>query len=300
MVEVAFCIPIIRTDYIGKYLETLYKYTPHEFRVFVCDQSVDGIDKELIKKYIHWYTRPHQNLGFAKGANELMWAAYRQGYPYIAVSNDDVEYINKRWWQGILDEFATDEHILIVGPESPRVPLWGYGRPNCENVDLLPYKEEYTEEDYNYLLAGEFHDIKEKYPDLPESFPLTKRGVIDGNAAWHPVFKRQAMEIIGYFDERFLYGGGEDYDYNARVYRQRYRFVASMKSWVWHWWGQSKDKISSLPPELFNRESWNDLDTLWPPALNEGHHCDPWGHYTDSSGSRHPLSRVPEVKIDPL
>ena len=315
-----FGFPIVRTDFLPRALETLYKYTDIDFRVFVVDQSLEGLDKDFIKKYIHWYIRPYQNLGFAKAGNEMMWTAYRQGYPYIAVCNDDVEYINNGWWQGIKDEFATNERIMVVNPESPRVPLWGYGRNHDEYIDIIEYKEEYTQEDWNYLRAGNYQNLLNKFhrepeglslgvdgkPDwsgntyIPKAFPLEKRGVIDGIAMWHPVFKREALEKIGYFDERFLYGGGEDYDYNCRGYRQKYRLVSSMKSWVWHWWGKSKDKVAELPPELFDRPFWNSNEELWPRELNEGNSVDPWGHYTNSVGVRVPLKRIPEVAIDPL
>lgn len=321
MSELMCGFPIIRTDFIYKAIESLYKYTPVDFRVFVVDQSVEGIDKEFVKKYVHWYVRPYQNLGFAKAANEMLWTGYRQGYPYLAICNDDIEYINSDWWQGIKDEFATNERIMVVNPESPRVPLWGYGRNHDEYIDIVPYKEEYTKEDWEFLKSGNYDRLLNEYhkepvglplgldgkPDwkgniyIPNSFPLTKRGVIDGIAMWHPVFKREALEKIGYFDERFMYGGGEDYDYNCRGYRLKYRLVSSMKSWVWHWWGKSKDKVSELPPELFNRPFWNSNEELWPRDLNEGFTVDPWGFYTSpTTGERQPLRRVPEVRIDSL
>lgn len=322
MSELAICIPIIRTDYIGRFLETLYKNTPEEFRVFVCDQSVGGMDKDLIKKYVHYYIRPYHNLGFAKSVNEMMWTAYRQGYPYIAACNDDVEYINPTWFQGIKDTFAQDEKILVCSPESVRMPLWGFGRPHEEYVDYLPYKESYTEEDYQYLLKGDFEEeLLTRYGKEPLDLPLredgrrdwgdktyiteaffTKRaGVIDGSAAWHPVFKREALEKVGYFDERFMYGGGEDYDYNARVYRLGYRYVGTTKSWVWHWWGKSKDQVAKLPPELFDRPFWNNNDELWPKELNFGQSVDPWGRATNpETGEKVPMKRIKEIHIDPL
>ena len=320
MTELCVAFPIIRTDFIGRALETLYKYTKEKFRVFVIDQSIEGLEKDFIKKYIHWYIKPYQNLGFAKSANEMLWTAYRQGYPYIAIVNDDVEYINSSWWQGIKDEFAVQKQALLVNPESPRVPLWGYGRDHEEYIDILPYKQEYTQEDYDYLLAGNYQNLLQKFerePDnlplradekkdwggktyIPKSFPLEKRGVIDAIAMWHPVFKREALEKIGYFDEHFLYGGGEDYDYNARVYRLKYRAISSMKSWLWHWWGKSKDEAPNLPQDLFNRPSWNNLSELWPLELNNNFGVDPWGHWTNEKGEKIPLKRVPEVFIDPL
>lgn len=304
MTELAIVIPVTRTEFIERCLDTLYKHTPGDFRVFVIDHSVDGIDDSLRKKYVHWYVRPYHNLGFAKSVNELMWTAYRQGYPYIAAVNDDVEYMHTDWFEGIKEEFASDEKIMAACPESPKIAMWGYGMTDGEFVELVPYKKEYSNEDIEYLKKGDYDEaeIRSRHEfEIPDSFPFTKRGVVDAIAMWHPVFKREALEKIGYFDERFLYGGGEDYDLNARAYRQGYRMVSTMKSWVWHHWGQTIRKLDELPPELFEREPWNDLDSLWPPELNFGKSVDPWGKVENpSTGQKVPFKRVPEVKIDPL
>ena len=306
MSEVAFCFPIVRVDFLPRALETLYKYTEVDFRVFVVDQSLEGLDKDFIKKYIHYYIRPFQNLGFAKAGNEMLWTAYRQGYPYMAICNDDIEYMNKGWWQGIKDTFAMNDKILLAAPMSPKEGGWGYGLTGENNDTWIPpkgfirdpqddrsilperlsYKENFTDEDYNYLVNEHPH--------------WQKNSLCDGMAMWHPVFKREALEKVGYLDERFLYGKGEDYDYMARVYRLKYRAVSTTKSWVWHHWGQSTEKLAELPPELFNRPQWNNLDELWVPEENEGNHIDPWGFYTSKAGIRTPLKRVSEVRIDPI
>ena len=325
--ELAIVIPIIRSDFIIPCLETLYRYTEKDsFYVILVDQTPDGV-YEKVKDKVHLYLRPNRNLGFSKAANEGIIHAKRWGVPYIGVLNDDTEFINSKWFQGVKDEFATDPKILCVNPESPRVPLWGYGRDSGDNVDILPYKQQYTEEDWDYLCKGEYEDMLQRYPradspadkrigTLPPAFPLKKAGVIDAIAMWFPIFKNEFFDKVGYFDEKFFPGGGEDYSLNARGYscawpierdecdpQYHYRLVSTMKSWVWHHWGQSKDRAAELPEslELFNPERrWNDIDALWPPELNQGHKVDPWAHYTDDQGIKRPFKRVKEVHIEPL
>ena len=351
MREVVFVYPIIRTDYIEKSLNTLFQFTdPEKFRVIVIDQSLEGIDPNLANFLFetgHLYLRM-KNQGFSKAANEGIIHALRWEIPYIAVVNDDTEFMYSGWWEDLLQEFDTDPNIVAVCPESPRVPLWGYGRPHNEAIDILPYKENYTEEDIAYLKAGDYDNLLERYPlepmDLPKMaedpskpdwngkiytpvirwpdhpdygkkpvFPLTKRGVIDGIAMWLPVFKSDWLKENGLFEERFIWGGGEDYDFNTRAYscawpfprnkcnpKYHKRMVSTMKSWVWHHWGKSKDVKSELNPKLFEgQEAWNNSDELWPPALNHGNHMDVWGHY-DLDGVKTPLKRDPVVEVKSL
>ncbi len=305
MYELVIVIPIIRTDFVEKSLETLYKNTdPGLVKVIVIDQSMECM-YEKVKKYNVHYVKPSRNLGFAKAANEGIAIAKRQGVQYIGVLNDDTEFMHPSWWAGIKEQFTEDNTILCVNPESPRVPLWGYGRKHDEYVDIIDYKEQYSDEDLAYLKAGNYESLDQKYTkeQIPDAFPRQKRGVIDAIAMWFPIFKSEFFDRVGYFDERFYPGGGEDYDLNARAYRKNYRLVSTMKSWVWHWWGQSKDKASELPEGLniFDKDlRWNDNNYLWPPELNNGQGMDPWGYYKDKDGQRKPYNRVEEVAVKPL
>lgn len=316
MREVTFVYPIIRTDYINKSLETLYKYTDKaKFNVIIVDQSIESLPSPVkCDLYIRC-----KNQGFAKASNEGIVHALRWGSPYIAVVNDDTEFMYSGWWEDLLQEFETDPKIVAVCPESPRVPMWGYGLTNGEKTDILPYKEVYSEEDIAYLKSGDYNEaeIRARHPfEIPATFPFTKRGVIDGIAMWLPVFKREAFIELGLFDERFIWGGGEDYDMLARAYScawpiykdvcggdgdpQHRRMVSTMRSWVWHWWGQSKDVKETLDPRLFEgKDPWMDFDELYPPELNGKNHMDVWGHY-DDNGIRKPFKRVKEVRCTPL
>jgi len=296
-----FVFPIIRTDFIERALETLYEYTEPNFYVYVIDQSPSGIYNK-IKERTHLYIRPYRNLGFAKAANTGIRLADTK---YITVCNDDVEFINKKWWSGILETFKKyGEKVLAVNPMSPKIAAWGYGYPDHyhkEFIELLPYKRKYTEKDYEFLLKGDFSNIK----DLPTTFPRHQSGVIDAFAAWCSVFKRTSFEKIGYFHERFYPGGGEDYDLNARAYSKGYRFLCTPLSWVYHHWSKSKGpgRGENTPKEVRDlidpKRCWNKLGELWPKELNEGHEFDVWGFYTHK-GVRKPLKRAKVEDFVPL
>ena len=181
---------------------------------------------------------------------------------------------------------------------TPRVAGWGYGVDYYPEV--LPYKESYTPEDYDFLLKGDFSTVPQ---ELPKTFPRTgiKGTVVDGAAFAMVYFKRECFSTIGLLDERFFPGSGEDYDYLARVYSKDYRLVSTSYSWVWHHWTKSKDLFGSgvLEDKYYkNRPYWVNLGDLWRPQDNEGHEHDVWGHYTDKEGRKVPLKRVPEIFVD--
>jgi len=297
-IQSTFIFNPVRNDFLGRAIETLYKYTDMtNNKVIVVDQTKSGWIGRIPEK-VHLWLTPHRNLGFAKSHNEGILHALHWGSKYIVCANDDIEFINKAWWQGVLDTFAMEDKIMAVNPESPRIPLWGYGRPHGEYVDILKHKKEYTQEDYDYLLAGDFKDwqdvgeLKSQEPVLPASFPLKKEGVCDAVAMWLTCFKRECFERFGLFDERFYPGGGEDYDYDARVYREGGRLVGTTKSWAWHWWGGSKDTVGKLDANIDKELCWQDNSYLWPKERNEGKQMDPWGKVNGR-----PMYRRPEIGV---
>lgn len=307
MIDTVFTFNPVRGDFIQKALDSLYKYTDMtNNRVIVVDQTEEGL--KLYRDQVHLMLRPNRNLGFAKAHNEATIHALRWGAKYVVNCNDDVQWMNSKWWNGILETFASDPKILAVNPECPRIPMWGYGRPHGEYTDIIPYKEEFTDADYDYLLAGNFEEVAKRYPDLPASFPLHKEGVTDAVAMWMTIFKAECFEKIGLFDERYYPGSGEDYDLDGRIYRDGYRVVGTTKSWTWHHWGQSKDNGSEFTGKglpIDDTLVWNNMDELWPPEKNLSWNgkemvpksMDPWGHVTLQDGSKKPMYRVPTIHV---
>lgn len=302
----------VRADFIGRALETLYKYTDMEnSRVIVVDQTKNGLfeDWDLwqkIKPQIHLYMHPYRNLGFSKSMNEGIIHGLRWNSQYITCANDDIEFMHSSWWDGVVETFKSDSKILAVNPMSPKEPGWGYGLEHGTYLEVLPYKKEFTDEDYEYLLKGDFKKAKESFQPLFDeagrnnTYPETKNGMIDAIATWCTVFRGDAFSKIGLFEERFYPGSGEDYDLDARVYRENYRMVGTTKSWVWHHWGSSKDKVAehdtqSLP--IIESLRWADTSFLYPPEKNEGQMMDPWGKVNLPDGTKRPVYRTPEIGI---
>lgn len=303
---VTFIIPIIQHRFLKRCLETLYKYTDVDFRVIVIDQTPDGVFQEEYKG-VHLWIRPYRNLGFAKAVNTGIKLAQTE---YVCALNDDTEFINKKWWQGVIDTFAMDEKIIAVSPMSPKEGSWGYGYRE-DNKDTwqpkegfayegtnkeaiypikdgtpLFYKEEFTEDDWDFLINRNPVWVKDS--------------VCDGIPMWCPIFKREKLYEVGIFDERFYPAAGEDYDMLARAYSCgfperrtecnpdfHYRMVGTSKSWMWHFWGKSKDDISGKDPgnALFeSRPRWNNISELWNKDLIKDENGigingeDIWGH----------------------
>ena len=110
--------------------------------------------------------------------------------------------------------------------------------------------------------------------------------MIDGICMWCTTFLREAFEKVGYFDERFYPGAGEDYDYLGRAYKLGLRCVGTSFSWTYHHWGTSKDKMYEAKKAVVDpRLTWNKINQLWPEGF------DIWGKWGD---------RVPCVAEMPL
>ena len=290
-----YIIAPIHERYVSRWFETMYKFSePNSFRVIFVDQIKGGITAKLwgeIKDKVHLYIHaPHYQFGYAKAMNTGIVQALHQGAELICPSNDDIEIINPRWIDGIRQTFALDERIVGVVPMSPRIPGWGYGLKY--NPDIVPYKTEYTEADYDYLLEGNYSLNVE----VPETFPKNMKGnVIDGSIFIMPYFKRKLFDECGLLDERYWPGSGEDMDMMARAYQKNMRIVSTSYSWIWHWLTKSKDLFAEteLSNEYYrpkHHSYWNHESLIWPDGF------DAWGK--NPKGELY--QRVPEVFVDDM
>lgn len=278
-------------------LETLYKYTPDNFYVFVIDQTGSLEAQKNNEHLTHLWIRPYRNLGFAKACNTGIMLSQT---PYVTVLNDDVEFLDNRWWQGIEDTFAMDEKIVVVNPNSPKEGAWGYGLTQ-ENKETWQPRKGFAF-DGNRSVIPVINDLiidtpeiaRAHYDDLLNKHPVWQKDTLcDALACWCTVFKRETLLNIALFDEHFYPAGGEDYSMMAEIYSRGLRAVGTTKSWAWHHWGASKDDMSGKNPEnkLFeSRPRWNALEEIW------GNEFDVWGK--DRSGK--PLKRLVPLYIDDL
>ncbi len=274
MIEATFVFPCIQKGYIAEALKTLYEFTPIIFRVIVVDQTRKGFysDPELWKQiapYTDLYLRPNRNLGFAKAMNEGIIHGLHWGSKFVVACNDDVEFIDKRWWQGILDQFERYPEMMAVNPASVIEPGWGYGLGSdgkwitgnsCPDwgvqvgADIYPKKSDGTPITYEMARTRKGYDMLLAH----------RQGHIEGFAGWCVIGKREMWENVGLYDERFVPGGGEDYDICHRIYIAGGRASATLTSFVWHWWGKSKAIVhTSDEPLATNRAPFQNTNALF-------------------------------------
>lgn len=312
-------IPIIQSAFLLKMLATLYEYTdPETFNVIVIDNTGDTKAQEACGQYVHMWIKPHRNLGFSKSMNTGIRLADTK---YVTLANDDIEFMDKRWWQGIIDTFATDARIVAVNPMSPKEATWGYGHTGENHETWMP-KDGFVPVDNKAGMVPVINGTP-----FPEHGPWTQteydlllnnhpswspNTMCDAIAMWCTVFRTDDLigknPRVGLLDERFYPAAGEDYDMNARAYScawpkdretcdpdYHYRMVGTSRSWVWHHWGKSLAKSQADPnAKLFEgRERWNYNERLWKPQLEV------WGHIGEGNEKK-PVRRDPVVFIDEL
>lgn len=309
-----FVIPILDTNLIDRCLETLYKYTPNNFYVIVIDQSIEGLDVNLRDKYKNLMVirtaksdiHHTGNLGHSQATNLGVQLTQT---PYVTFLNDDVEFVHKDWWQGIIDTFAKVEKAtpsrpaIMVNAASIKLPDWSVGKPKGEDHYILPYREEYTDEDWRFLV-DEQHYVNEHLTIQPGS-------VIDGINLYCSVVDTKKLLEVGLIDELWYPGSANDYDLCCRASMFGYRCVGTTLSWVFHHWSQTfqnEEQMQMLVQDelkhLDLKDKWGDRFDLWGVrCLREA--CDEIMHTADgvqAACPKHPeeVYAVPENSIMPL
>lgn len=277
-----FVIPVLIPGMIDRCLETLYRYTDKgSFYVFIIDQTINGLDATMLRnKYINLMiirsprTDIHKtgNLGHSQASNLGVRLAET---PYVTLLNDDVEFVSDKWWQGIMDTFAKVEKVtpdrpaIMVNPASIKLPDWSVGRSSGDDFYILPYKEDYTEQNYDDLVNTP-HYVNEHLTLVPGS-------VIDGVNLYCSVCDTKKLLEVGLIDDFWFPGSANDYDLSCRAGMYGYRCVGTTLSWVYHHWSvtfhSEEEKAKLLQPELIHgdlRDKWGDRLDVWGVKCIEG------------------------------
>lgn len=247
-------------------LVTLWEHTePGAHKVIIINQTGEPLP-EFISANVDVVVTPKRNLGFAKAMNTGIRMATT---PYVTYANDDIVFLDKRWWDGIKDTFAKTEQMLAVNPLSPKEPGWGYGSNTPD----------WGERDGDFIYPGGTGWRKPEDVDYDWLMTKYKKGWIEGLAGWCVTLKMDRLQAFLdsetnnpyrlVFDERFYPGSGEDYDLCHRIYGKGYKAVATCSSWVWHHWGKSQAFVQLKPGIVDDKRRWNKLQELY--VDNEEH-----------------------------
>ena len=312
---VTFIIPIIRPDCIEACLDSLYKYTDNSiFYVYIIDQTIEGLDPKLRDHYGNLMVirtaksdkHPTGNLGHSQASNLGVQLTQT---PYCCFLNDDVIFINSKWWQGIMDTFelvnktTPERPAMIVNAASTKLPDWSVGRASGDDFYILPEKEEYTDADWDFLV-NEDHFVNEHLTIKPGS-------VIDGINLYCSVCDTKKLIEVGMIDEFFYPGGANDYDLGCRASMFGYRCVGTTLSWVYHMWTvsfksvQAQEEIHALVQDDLKhedlRDKWGKRFDLWGVRCTK---CDEIMHTEDGRNAACPKCnetyQMPETTIEEL
>jgi GT2 family glycosyltransferase len=263
-----FVIPVLREGCISRCLETLYAQTPPNFYVIIVDQTQGGLPIERWRRAYRnlmllrtpiTHRHASGNLGFAKAVN---LASLLVATPYLTICNDDVEFINRRWWLGVMHSFqraaAAGSPAIAVNPMSVKIPHWAIGRQPGDDHFVLSYSETYSDADWRFLVTQR-HVINERLTLVPDS-------AVQGVEMFCSVVDMAAFRHVGPLNERFYPGGGEDYEYARRARASGYACLSTTRSWVFHHWGVTRDWVAGPARHegIIDEElQWNDAASLW-------------------------------------
>lgn len=220
-----FIIPHLNNEDFLIGIKSLIRNTEADVinKIIVIDGCENDHHKELMDLGVDLHVRS-KNLGFAKAMNTGLRLSDAE---YVMCANDDIVWLNSKWWAGIEYTFDRVPSALCVNPSSVCDPDGAGGKTIMQGFE---YKENYDDEEYARLRAAKGD------------------GWIDGICMWGPVFKRSMLDKLGgvipgkaYFDERFRRGGGEDYNMNRAAYKSGMRCLGTSHSIVWHWWHMTKN-----------------------------------------------------------
>ncbi len=214
-----FCIITLNNhDGCVRLIETIKKYTPSFYYIYVLYNGTDDTFYDRIKDDVDLFVRPQKNLGFGKSHNQLIKLATT---PFVTICNDDVEILYPEWWDEIMKKFVEDKKLGGFNPHSPC-------NKACDGNRYIqyPYKEVYT--------ADDIVKMKEVFKN--------ERSYV-GCCTYFTICRKQMFDEIGLFDESFGLGSGEDYDLCIRASRKGWTIAGGSEVMVWHWWGKTKDNM---------------------------------------------------------
>lgn len=229
-------IPHLNYPLVNECLESLRRNTPHGIisKVILVDQSDEYKDYgNLVDIHVR-----EKNIGYAKACNTGIRLT---NSPYVCCCNDDVKFVNKRWWEGIMEGFESDDKICVLNPSTYRDPDptgAATTTPGMKKYEM----EDVPDEVYDKLLVDYFHTT--------------------GFCMFCPIFKRDLFNTVkgvipdkAWFNEIFKIGGGEDYAIQWHVGKSGLKAYSTGRSWVFHWWYKTKHPLTGNEGAKYD-ENW--------------------------------------------
>ncbi|MDO7906995.1 glycosyltransferase family 2 protein [Paenibacillus sp. JX-17] len=192
-------------------VDSIEAYTIPPYEIIVVDNgSTDGTRDYLLRRSVSMrYCILPENKGFAGGVNHGLMMA--KGSRIVVLNNDTI--VTPNWLDHMLSCLDSDASIGLVGPVTNYIS-------GEQQIDV-PYQPDQIGE----MLAFAQHNNK---PD-PGRWRETNRLV-----GFCFLFRREALEQVGYFDEGFRIGNYEDEDWILRMKLTGQRLMIAGDAFIHH------------------------------------------------------------------
>jgi len=225
-------------DYTIRTIESIKKYTHTPHKILVIDNgSTDGTLNYLRADKEIFHVENSCNLGFGRGFNIGLQLI---DTPYFVLSNSDV-VVTEGWLKIMIECINSDEKLLCLGPRSNYVS-------GPQKMSDVPYTNLEQLQEYAKKLESPF------------TGPLTYFQRI---VFFFALFKTEALNKIGFLDERFELGNFEDDDYCMRIAGAGYKAAFANNVFIHHYGSRTfvKNKIDYKKVMEKNKErflkKWN-------------------------------------------
>lgn len=165
-----------------------------------------------------------RNVGFVKGANvalRLLLEVFETDADYVVMLNNDVE-VTEGWLDRMRRVFERDMRVKAVGPITSECKSW---QSYIHARKMLPVFQ--IPAGFERCGTGErAAKLDYAYGELAAKCNML--------AFFCTVFKTEVFRELGYFDERFGVGYGEDDDYCKRMRDAKMQLAVSLGTYVFH------------------------------------------------------------------
>lgn len=212
-----------QTDLTLLCFESITKNT-REYRIIWVDNGSEEEHIKAVSDFLDNKNVPHQkillheNLGFIKATNCGMAVSSAK---YLCLLNNDTE-VTPNWAAKMIDSLVKNKELALVGPVSSATGSW-QGVDHIEQFvkQVMPAGYNLPPDEYNAILENSAHAGRT---------PTMARML----AFFCVIMPRWVIKEIGFLDERFGVGFGDDDDYCKRVLHAGFKLGIRLDTYIYH------------------------------------------------------------------